>query len=251
MSKAIELNAVSKAYRLRRQTPFLAKEIFRRVLQRPSKVDLHWALKDVSFEVGRGESMAVIGNNGSGKSTLLSLIAKTSYPTAGTVTVRGRVGPLLELGAGFHPDLTGYENIYLNASLLGLSREELESKLDSIIEYSGLDDFVYSPIQTYSTGMLTRLGFAVIAHIEPDILLVDEVLAVGDAEFQSKCQATIRQFIQQGSTLFFVSHSMPTVLELCERAIWLEKGEVQAFDKAQVVVEQYQAHELAKLEAKD
>jgi len=246
MSAAIQLETVSKAYRLHRQQPFLAKEILRRVLQQPSKVELHWALKDVSFEVGRGESIGVIGNNGSGKSTLLSLIAKTSYPTRGTVTVKGRIGPMLELGAGFHPDLTGYENIFLNASLLGLSREKVESRLDSIIEYSGLGDFIYSPIQTYSTGMNARLGFAVIAHIDPDILLVDEILAVGDAEFQAKCQTTIRQFIEKGATLFFVSHSMGAVQDLCDRAIWLERGDMKAVGSAKDVVEQYQASELQR-----
>lgn len=241
MAAAIKLDKVSKAYRVLRQQPFLAKEMLKRILQRPSKVDLHWALREASFEVGRGESLGVIGSNGSGKSTLLSLIARTSYPTQGSVEVQGRVGPLLQLGAGFHPELTGYENIFLNASLLGLSREELESKLDSIIEYSGLGDFVYSPIQTYSTGMNARLGFAVIAHIDPDILLVDEILGVGDAEFQARCRTTIRKFIEGGTTLFFVSHNMRAVQNLCARAIWLDRGELKADGDSKTVVEQYQA----------
>jgi ABC-2 type transport system ATP-binding protein len=155
------------------------------------------------------------------------------------VTVRGRVGPLLELGAGFHPDLTGLENIYLNASLLGLTREQVDQRLDSIIEYSGIRDFIDTPIQTYSTGMRARLGFAVIAHVDPDILLVDEALSVGDAQFQGKCERTLEDFLRAGKTLFLVSHSMHTVQALCRRAMWLHHGVVRAEGPAAEVCERY------------
>lgn len=239
MTTAIRLQDVSKAYRVVRQKPFLAKEIVRRLLQRPSSIEQHWALRDISFEIEKGESVGVIGTNGSGKSTLLSLIAKTSYPTTGEVTVNGRVGPLLELGAGFQPELTGYENVFLNAALLGLNRDEVEASLDSIIEYSGLKEFIHSPIVTYSTGMTARLGFAVIAHVDPEILLIDEILAVGDAEFQAKCQRTLREFIEKGTTLFFVSHDLGTVTSICSRAIWIDGGKMMAIGDAQSVVDLY------------
>ena len=239
MTTAIRLHSVSKAYRIVRQKPFLAKEIIRRLLQRPSSVEQYWALRDISFEIEKGDSVGVIGTNGSGKSTLLSLIAKTSYPTTGEITVNGRVGPLLELGAGFQPELTGYENIFLNAALLGLSKDEVESKLDSIIEYSGLREFIHSPILTYSTGMTARLGFAVIAHVDPDILLIDEILSVGDAQFQAKCQRTLQEFIERGTTLFFVSHDLPTVASICTRAIWIDNGKMMAIGDAQGVVDLY------------
>jgi lipopolysaccharide transport system ATP-binding protein len=157
------------------------------------------------------------------------------------VTVQGRLGPLLELGAGFHPDLTGYENIYLNASLLGLSRRDVDAKLGAIIDYAGIGDFIDAPIQTYSTGMKARLGFAVVAHIDPDILLLDEVLSVGDGQFAAKCEATIRAFQRAGKTLCFVSHSPAQVLALCQRAIWLVGGRMQAYGPAAAVCAQYQA----------
>ena len=239
MSVAIRLDNVSKAFRILWQKPFLAKEILRRILQKPSGVERHWALRDISFEIEHGESVGIIGSNGSGKSTLLSLIAKTSYPTAGTVTVQGRVGPLLELGAGFQQELSGFENIYLNAALLGLSKEEVESKLDAIIEYAGLKDFIHSPIAYYSTGMTARLGFAVIANIEPDILLIDEILAVGDADFQAKCLRTMQEFVEKGTTLFLVSHDLPTVQKMCTRAIWIDDGRMRAIGDPEGVIELY------------
>ncbi|HEX6812025.1 MAG TPA: ABC transporter ATP-binding protein [Planctomycetota bacterium] len=240
MTTAIRFQGVGKRFRVQHQKPFLAKELLRAMLQRPSQSQEFWALRDVSFEIEAGESVAILGTNGSGKSTTLALIAQTSRPTEGAVTVNGRVGPLLELGAGFHPDLTGYENIYLNASLLGLSRRDVDGKLGAIIDYAGIGDFIDAPIQTYSTGMKARLGFAVVAHIDPDILLLDEVLSVGDGQFAHKCEATIREFQQAGKTLCFVSHSPPMVLALCQRAIWLNGGRVHEIGKASVVCERYQ-----------
>jgi ABC-type polysaccharide/polyol phosphate transport system ATPase subunit len=240
MATAIRFEHVGKSFLVQHQRPFLAKELLRSLLQRPTHSNDFWALRDVSFEIERGESVAILGTNGSGKSTTLALIAQTSRPTEGKVTVDGRLGPLLELGAGFHPDLTGYENVYLNASLLGLTRRQVDGLLARIIEYSGIGNFIDAPIQTYSTGMKARLGFAVIAHIDPDILLLDEVLSVGDGQFAHKCEATIHDFQKAGKTLCFVSHSPSQVLALCHRAIWLQHGRVQAIGPAKDVCEQYQ-----------
>ena len=240
MATAIRFEGVGKRFFVQHQKPFLAKELMRAMLQRPTERQEFWALRDVSFEIQTGESVAILGTNGSGKSTTLALIAQTSRPTEGKVSVSGRIGPLLELGAGFHPDLTGYENVYLNASLLGLSRRDVDQKLQRIIEYAGIGDFIDAPIQTYSTGMKARLGFAVIAHIDPDILLLDEVLAVGDGQFRNKCEVTIREFQRAGKTLCFVSHSPVQVLALCQRAIWLHQGRVQANGAAAEVCGRYQ-----------
>lgn len=239
MAIVIRVHEVSKAYRLVRQRPFLAKELMRLILRRASTVEVYWALRDVSFEVEAGEAVGVIGTNGSGKSTLLSLIAKTSYPTLGEVSVQGRIGPILDLGAGFQQELTGIENIFLNASLLGLQREEVHEKLESMIAYSGLGDFVNSPLSTYSTGMRARLGFAVVAHIDPDILLMDEVLAVGDGDFQVKCQQTMQEFRERGKTMFLVSHDLESVRRLCTRAIWIDRGRVAAIGRADEIVARY------------
>lgn len=242
MDIAIRFEGVGKRYVVRHQRPFLARELLRSVLQRPSHHHEFWALRDVSFTIGKGESVAILGTNGSGKSTTLALVAQTTPPTEGTVTVHGRLGPLLELGAGFHPDLTGYENVYLNASLLGLSRREVDALLGDIIDYSGIGDFIDAPIQTYSTGMKARLGFSVVAHIDPDILLLDEVLSVGDGQFAHKCEATIRRFREQGKTMCFVSHSPSQVLSLCSRAIWLHQGRLQQDGDAERVCAAYQRY---------
>ena len=236
---AITVHNVSKCFRLETQQPFLAKELWRRVLQRPSRVEEHWALRDITFEVENGESVAVVGMNGSGKSTLLSLIAQTSYPTTGTVEVEGRIGPLLELGAGFHPDLTGRENVYLNGALLGLRREEIDAKFESIAAYADIGAHLDAPLHTYSTGMWGRLGFAVLAHIDPDVLIVDETLSVGDADFQRKCERTMRQQLARGMTMFLVSHSMETVRELCGRAILLHEGRIHAMGPTDDVLRAY------------
>lgn len=240
MATAIRFDNVGKRYMVRHQRPFLASELLRSVLQRPTQKNEFWALRNVSFEIHAGESVAILGTNGSGKSTTLALIAQTTPPTEGTVTVNGRLGPLLELGAGFHPDLTGYENVYLNAALLGLVRRQVDALIGKIVDYSGIGDFIDAPIQTYSTGMKARLGFAVVAHIDPDVLLLDEVLSVGDGQFAHKCEATIRQFQAAGKTLCFVSHSPSQVLALCQRAIWLYGGRVQAMGAATDVCARYQ-----------
>ena len=188
------------------------------------------------------ESVAVVGRNGAGKSTLLSLVAGLTQPVQGKVTVRGRTAALLELGAGFHPDLTGLESLRLNASLLGLSRGRTAEVFDSIVAFADIGDFIYEPIRTYSMGMTMRLAFAVAIHVDPDILIVDEVLAIGDQAFQEKCQEGIRRFKQEGKTLLFVSHSGPLVGQLCERAIWLERGHVLRDGPAGDVLAAYAAY---------
>jgi len=184
------------------------------------------ALKKVSFEVMEGESLAVVGNNGAGKSTLLGLVAGLAEPDQGIVEVNGRIAALLELGSGFHPDLTGRENVSLNAALLGISRKQTSERFESILAFSGIGDFIDEPLRTYSSGMIMRLAFSVAVSVDPDILLIDEVLTVGDTAFQTKCFAKVREFRDAGKSLICVSHAHATIPELCDRAIWLDHGEV-------------------------
>jgi ABC-type polysaccharide/polyol phosphate transport system ATPase subunit len=225
---AIVLEQVGKCYYLHKHKVFLVKEIFRRLLGKRMDREEFWALKNVSLSIGEGESVAIVGRNGAGKSTLLGLLAGTIYPTLGSVSVSGRVGALLELGAGFHIDLTGRENIYLNASLLGLRKAEVDARFDRIVNFSGLADFIDIPLRTYSSGMQVRLGFSVAAHTDPKILLMDEVFAVGDQEFQEKCMERIQEFKAQRKTMLFVGHGLKALEGICERAVWLEHGQVVA-----------------------
>jgi len=206
---------------------------------RGRKRETFQALKHVSFQLDPGESLAVVGSNGAGKSTLLSLVARLAEPTEGRVTVNGRVAALLELGSGFHPDLTGSENLQLNASLLGLSRKRTMELRDSIVEFSGIGEFLDQPLRTYSSGMTMRLAFSVAIHVDPDILIVDEVLAVGDQSFQAKCFEKIAACKRAGKTLLFVSHASHLVRQLCERALWLDHGEVMMDGAAGAVIEAY------------
>lgn len=217
------------------------------------KPDTVWALQDLSFTVTPGESVAVIGRNGSGKSTLLGLLARVYLPTKGDVRVKGRIAPLLELGAGFHPELTGRENIYLNGAILGLSRREIEERLDDIIAFSELGEFIDTPIKTYSVGMQMRLGFAIAVQTNPDVLLVDEVLAVGDEAFQHKCYRRIERFQREGRTILFVSHDLESVRRVAPRTIWINRGVIQADGPTDVVVEQYldSAHREEEEQIKD
>lgn len=197
------------------------------------------ALRDVSFEVKRGETFGIVGRNGSGKSTLLQLICGTLFPTSGTVQVNGRIAALLELGAGFNPDFTGRENIYLNGSVLGLSREEIDARFESITEFAGIGDFINQPVKSYSSGMYIRLAFSVAINVTPDLLIIDEALAVGDEAFQRKCFARIQNLRDNGSTILFVSHSAGIVTELCDRAILLDQGELIAQGSPKSVVSKY------------
>jgi len=233
---AIRAEHVAKSYRLRRERQRTLKEVVLR--QYAPSEDVH-ALRDVSFTVERGEAFGVIGANGSGKSTLLKLVAGTAKPTSGTLEVHGRVAALLEIGAGFHPDFTGRENAYLNGSLLGLSRAELTRSMPAIEEFADLGRFFDAPVKTYSSGMYTRLGFSVAVHLEPDVLLVDEVLAVGDEYFQHKCFAKIAEFREAKKTILLVSHDLGSVSRLCERALWLKDGRVAAAGTVRDVINAY------------
>jgi lipopolysaccharide transport system ATP-binding protein len=196
-------------------------------------------LKNISFEVCKGESLGIIGRNGAGKSTTLGLIAGVLIPTKGEVIVKGKISPLLELGGGFHPELTGKENILLNGVLLGLTRNQVKSKMDEIIEFSELGDFIYQPIRTYSSGMYARLGFSVVAHLDPEILLIDEVLAVGDMEFQKKCLNKMTSFKKSGVTMVFVSHSKEYVERICDRVIWIDNQSIRMVGSPKDVVLNY------------
>ena len=196
-------------------------------------------LKGISFEVKRGESVGLIGRNGCGKSTTLKLLSEIIYPTSGTIHKRGRVSSLLELGAGFHPDMSGRENIYINASIFGLSRKEIDRRLDDIIAFSELGDFINNPVRTYSSGMYMRLAFSVAINVDADILLVDEILSVGDVAFQKKCFAKIQEIKSAGTTIVLVSHSLDQVNGVCDRAIWLEGGLIAAEGKSRDVTAQY------------
>ena len=197
------------------------------------------ALKDVSFVADRGEAFGIVGRNGSGKSTLLKIISGILKPTSGIVRVNGRIAALIELGAGFHPEITGRENIYINGIMLGLSRREIDSRFDAIMEFSGIGDFIDQPVKTYSSGMYVRLGFAVAVHVDPEILLIDEVLAVGDEEFSQKCIAKIQELKYRGVTLVFVTHQLDQVRMLCDRAMWLDHGEVTSIGDPARVVDDY------------
>lgn len=198
-----------------------------------------WALRDVSFEVKKGEIVGIIGRNGAGKSTLLKLLSRITYPTSGSLKVAGRIASLLEVGTGFHEELTGRENIYLNGSILGMSKTEIEERLDDIVAFSGVEKFIDTPIKRYSSGMRLRLGFAVAAHLSPDILLLDEVLAVGDADFQKKCLNAMDDLHKSGRTVLFVSHNMAAIESLCTRVIWIDGGRVRADGDTRTIVAEY------------
>ncbi len=204
------------------------------------------ALRDVSFEVRRAEALGIIGRNGAGKSTLLKILSEVTSPTKGTVKIKGRVASLLEVGTGFHPELTGRENIYLNGAILGMTRKEIARKLDEIVAFAGIEKFLDTPVKRYSSGMYVRLAFAVAAHLEPEILIVDEVLAVGDAQFQKKCLGKMGEVAKGGRTVLFVSHNMAAIRNLCERAILLDRGEVLLNAKSEEAVSAYLDRNLLK-----
>lgn len=238
----IIIEDVWKQFRLQTQTRSTLKEALIRRFSADRSIptqETFWALKGVSFDVERGESFGIIGNNGSGKSTLLKMITGISKPTRGRVTVNGRLSALLELGAGFHPEFSGRENIFLNGAILGLSRKELERHFDSIVAFSELERFIDNPVKTYSSGMYMRLAFSIAIHVDPDILLVDEVLAVGDAAFQQKCYDQILRFKHSGKTIVLVSHSLSVVKEICQRAAWIDAGVLRALGNTDSVMDFY------------
>jgi lipopolysaccharide transport system ATP-binding protein len=237
---SILVEEVSKRYWLKQGKP----QTFQQALGQMAGLVKHskpfWALRDVSLGVEQGEAVGLIGHNGAGKSTLLRLICGLGRPTSGRVQVEGRVAALLELGVGFHPQLTGRESLYVSGVMSGLCRAEVEARYQEIVDFAGIEEFIDQPLRTYSSGMQMRLGFSVAMHVDPDVLIVDEALAVGDAQFQQKCLDRIESFRRAEKTLLFVSHDMLTINRFCNRAIWLEHGQVQADGPAKQVTEAYQ-----------
>lgn len=240
----IEVCHLTKVFKVLHRERSLKSAVLKWLRFRFPKREEFTALHDISFQVPKGQAVGVIGKNGSGKSTLLTLLAGIYRPTSGTVKVQGRIASLLELGAGFHPEFTGLENIYLNAAILGLERSEITRQLDDIIQFADLEEFIDSKLKFYSSGMVARLGFAVAVHVNPEVLLVDEVLAVGDANFHEKCYAKIDEFKRQGVTIFFVSHDLDAVKRVCDRVIWIAQHEIREDGNPADVIAHYEMSEL-------
>lgn len=237
----ITVKDLSVRYRLPKERVSSFKEFAIRWLQRRVSYRDLWALKGINFQVQPGEILGVIGRNGAGKSTLLKVLARVLHPTRGRVVVQGQVAPLLELGAGFHPELTGRENVHLYASLLGYDQAQVEARFVDIVDFAGLSEFIDSPLRVYSSGMVSRLGFAVATADYADVFLIDEVLAVGDAEFQDKCMERLREYRREGATAVLVSHDPGTIERMCDRALWLQAGIAQQLGAVDWVLDRYQA----------
>jgi len=233
---AIEVADLSKMFRLATERRDSLKERF---VRGGGRHEEFWALRDVTFNIERGTTFGLIGQNGSGKSTLLKVLAGIYRPTSGTVAAKGRISALLELGAGFHGELTGRENIHLNGAILGLSRKQIEASMDQIIDFAGIADFIDSPVKIYSSGMYVRLGFSIAVTVDPEILIVDEIIAVGDEEFQRKCFDHLFELRRQGTTIVLVSHSLGVVADLCDNALWLDHGKTRALGEVRDVVDEY------------
>lgn len=227
MSSAITFTNVSKRFKLYSERRNTIQERIAGLLRPRGTAEVFWALRNVSFDLQQGQSLGLVGHNGSGKSTTLKLMTRILEPTSGTVKVKGRVAALLELGSGFHPDLTGRENVFLNGSLMGFSRRDMQARLDEIVAFAEMERFIDTEVKHYSSGMYARLAFAVATSVDPDILITDEVLSVGDEAFQRKCEERIYSFRQAGKTIIFVSHALDTIQRLCDHVVWLEHGEVQ------------------------
>lgn len=268
MSSAIKVNNLSKRYiighqRKERYTALrdvmadTVKRSIKKLLPHSYRVDTEttleefWALKDINFEIQQGDRVGIIGRNGAGKSTLLKILSRITEPTNGRIKIKGRVASLLEVGTGFHPELTGRENIYLNGAILGMSRIEIAKKFDEIVDFAEIEKFLDTPVKRYSSGMYVRLAFAVAAHLEPEILIVDEVLAVGDAQFQKKCLGRMEEVGKEGRTIIFVSHNIQAIRQLCSSAILLESGSLLAFDSSQQVTDLYFQQTLRSITQRD
>ena len=235
MSVAIRVKDLTKKYKLYQKR----SERLANVLGKEKNIKEFYALKGVSFEINKGECVGIIGHNGAGKSTLLKLLTGVAFPTSGEIEINGRLASMLELGSGFNPELTGMENIYFNGSLNGLTKEEIDGKLKEILDFADIGNFIEQPVKNYSSGMFARLAFAVAINVDPDILIVDEILSVGDVGFQVKCMEKFNEFKKKGKTILYVSHGLSTVKKFCDRAIWLQKGEVVDDGNSVIVVERY------------
>lgn len=242
MEYPVFLHDISVRYNLPKEKIRTLKEFMINSLKKRIEYEEFWALKNVSLEIPRGQVLGIIGRNGAGKSTLLKVVAGIIKPRVGRVAVKGRVAPLIELGGGFDMELTGHENIYFFGSIFGLSRKYLNERYEGIVEFSELQEFIEAPMRTYSQGMVTRLAFSVATSIEPDILLLDEVLSVGDLDFQQKCLERIAAFRQRGATIIFVSHNLEQVRSFCDIVMWLERGQVAAWGPTELVISQYINH---------
>ena len=249
MDPAIRVNEVWKNFRLYHERNNHLKAAILR--GRRARYEEFWALKGVDFEIPHGATFGIIGSNGSGKSTLLKCMARILYPNKGSITVSGRLCALLELGAGFHPELSGRENVFLNGAILGMSKKDIEKRFDEIVEFAGIETFIDSPVKNYSNGMQVRLGFSIAANVEPEILLIDEVLAVGDQNFQRKCGEKIESFRAEGRTIILVSHGLPLIEQLCDQTAWLEKGVVRQIGNSVDVIAEYTGESLANTTRSD
>lgn len=236
---ALELKEIEKSYLLDYRYKVSLKSELLNLFKKNSRPKRFWALKDINLSVQKGETLGIIGRNGSGKTTLLKIICGITRPTKGTIKIDGKVVALSELGAGFQGDLTGRENIYLNGAILGLSRKEIQKRIPSIIDFADIGNFIEAPVRTYSTGMYLRLGFAIATHIDADILLIDEILAVGDAGFQSKCLKKMDMFKNQGKTIILVSHNLDIIKRFCERVILIDKSNIVSDGKPEAVINRY------------
>ena len=243
---AIQLDNVTVRFRIpHEKIPTLQEYAIRWLKRRTVSFTDFNALDNVSFSIKQGETVGIVGANGAGKSTLLKVISRVIRPTQGRVFLRGRIAPLLELGAGFDYEMTGRENIFLNGAVLGFSRKEMATRLNRIVEFSGISDFIDAPIRTYSSGMVARLGFAVGSDMQPEVLIIDEVLSVGDAEFQQKSSARISKYHNDGSTTLIVSHNSTAIKQLCDRVVWLDRGSIKMLGNANDIVDQYSPHPLS------
>ena len=249
----IKLENISMRFNLGIEKNFSIKEAFISVFdkkRRPKKTEF-WALKDVSFEIKKGEVIGLIGSNGAGKSTLLKVVSGVMKPTKGKVTVNGAISPMIELGAGFDLELTARENIYLNGAILGYSKEFIDEKFDDIVEFSELRDFLDAPVRNFSSGMIAKLAFSIATVVNPEILIVDEILSVGDIKFQEKSKNKMLEMIKGGTTVLYVSHSLQSIKELCDRVVWLEHGEIIKIGKSKPICEEYYEKQMGKKMEKD
>jgi ABC-type polysaccharide/polyol phosphate transport system ATPase subunit len=242
----VSLQGISVKYRLAERRRSFQAHVINYLKGKRSAKDVLWALRNISLDIVAGESLGIIGSNGAGKSTLLKVVSGVIKPSEGLACVRGRTAPLIELSAGFDEELTGSENIFLNASILGFSKREIEERFDKIVDFSELKDFIDTPLKNYSSGMIARLAFSVATEVDPDILIIDEILSVGDAHFKQKCEKRILDFKKRGVTIIFISHDMAQVSNLCDKVLWLDLGKAKMLGETREVISQYEAYQFGR-----